>query len=54
MLLRLKVEFDQIILDDAEDRRCPQLREIWDGHGVETRVVTTSHGLYVAAKQRRR
>jgi len=49
VLRSLGVEFGEILLDDAEDRRSARLRTRWEALGVATRVVETPTGSWVHA-----
>jgi len=44
------ITFETILLDDAEDPRCPALRDAWHREGLRTRVVVTPSGHHLVAE----
>ena len=44
------VRFGEILLDDAEDERCPRVRDRWAELGVPTEIVTTPTGPFVLGR----
>jgi hypothetical protein len=48
-LRRRGIHFRTILLDDAENPRCPFLLEDWQEAGLLTQVVETPHGRHVVA-----
>jgi hypothetical protein len=44
------IGFDEILLDDAEDTRCPMLREGWALLGIQTEIVSTPTGSFVIGR----
>jgi hypothetical protein len=50
ILRSLGIGFDQIVLDDAEDARCPILRQRWAALGIETEIVSTATGSFVVGR----
>ena len=48
-LRRRGIAFETILLDDAENPRCPFLLENWRESGLITRVVETPYGRHVVA-----
>lgn len=50
ILRSLGIGFDEILLDDAEDPRCPILRERWAAHGIRTEIVSTATGPFVIGR----
>lgn len=49
-LQRLGIRFGEIVLDDADDPRCPELRRRWSSLGVTTRVLPSATGSYVVGQ----
>jgi hypothetical protein len=49
LLQRRGIRFDEILLDDSDDRRCERLRETWRALGVESRIVDSPTGGFVLA-----
>lgn len=50
ILRSLGIGFDEILLDDAEDPRCPIVRERWAALGIKTEVVSTPTGSFVIGR----
>lgn len=44
------ITFDTILLDDAEDPRCPALMDTWHREGLRTRIVATPSGQHLVAE----
>jgi len=48
------IRFGEILLDDADDPRCGQLRRVWEAAGITTEVVETATGPIVVGRLGRR
>jgi hypothetical protein len=52
VLRDLGITFGELLLDDADDRRCAQLRQRWEEAGVRTEVRATADGPFVVGTPR--
>jgi hypothetical protein len=54
ILAERHIRFGEILLDDADDPRCGQLRRVWEAAGITTEVVETATGPIVVGRLGRR
>jgi hypothetical protein len=52
VLRELGITFGELLLDDADDQRCPQLRQRWEEAGVRTEVRATADGPFIVGTPR--